>query len=205
VLLSSGIYHQTSLNTSEIPQSDLNIENKVRGNPLAWNAQFSPQLIQVLLAKYASQGTVVFDPFLGSGTVLLEAGRAGLAACGTEINPAAILLSQTYRFINVPLAFRHFHLENVQELLRCKFPEDLPLFRNSEVVHEDLDVREIRSRFIELLGIIEERLQRQLLETLVTLLDFNSPDLSVGKIFTTWSRLSRLVIELPYSQEPIEV
>ncbi len=205
MLLPSGIYHQTLLNTSEIPQSDLNIENKVRGNPLAWNGQFSPQLIQVLLAKYASQEAAVFDPFLGSGTVLLEAGRVGLAACGTEINPAAVHLSRIYKFINVPLDLRRFHLRSVQEVLEDKFPDDLPLFRSSETIHEKLGVKETRSRLVELLSIIEERLQRQLLEILVTLLDFNSPELSVGRIFTTWSRLSRLVIDLPYSQGPIEV
>jgi adenine-specific DNA methylase len=91
MILPSEIYQRTPLNKSEIPQSDLNIENKTRSNPLAWNGQFSPQLIQVLLSTYAESGLSIFDPFLGSGTVLLEADRAGLAACGTEINPAAIL------------------------------------------------------------------------------------------------------------------
>jgi len=78
--LLAGIYAETPLNTSEMPQADLNIANKSRSNPLRWNGQFSPQLVQVLLSTYATPGSVLFDPFLGSGTVLLEAGLAGLSA-----------------------------------------------------------------------------------------------------------------------------
>ena len=88
--LLTGIYAETPLNTSEIPQADLDIVIKSRSNPLRWNGQFSPQLVQVLLNTYATPGSVLFDPFLGSGTVLLEAGLAGLSASGTEINPAAV-------------------------------------------------------------------------------------------------------------------
>jgi hypothetical protein len=205
VILSSGIYQKTSLNTSEVPQSDLNIENKLRSNPLAWNGQFSPQLIQVLLRAYATFGTNVFDPFLGSGTVLLEAGRARIAASGTEINPAAIALSQTYKFINVASEQRRSHLSDVQRLLCREFPDDLPLFRKPEKVQDKLTPEQIKSRFAELLPAVEERLQYQLLETLVALVDFYKSDLSVDRIFATWSKLSQLVIELPYSQGKIDV
>ena len=205
MILPSGAYQQIPLNTSEVSQSDLNIENKLRSNPLAWNGQFSPQLIQVLLKAYAKPEITVFDPFLGSGTVLLEAGRAGLAASGTEINPAAIALSQTYKFINVALDLRRPHLNKVQQLLNREFPDNLPLFQNSEGVMEELDAEAIKSRLSELPPTIEERLQYQLLETLVALLDFYTPGLSVDRVFTTWSKLSRLVIELPYSQEVVEV
>lgn len=206
MLLPSGIYHRTPLNTSEISQSELNIENKVRGNPLAWSGQFSPQLIQILLTKYARPGTTVFDPFVGSGTVLLEAGRSELAASGTEINPAAVHLAQVYKFINVPLDRRYFHLKAVREVLQREFPDDLPLFRRMEAANSQTpSATTIRSRLIELWLVAKDRLQRHLLETLVTLLDFSSPGLSVGRLFTIWNKLSRLVLDLPYSREPIEV
>jgi len=205
VVLLSGIYQETLLNTSEVPQPDLNIENKVRSNPLAWSGQFSPQLIQVLLSAYAKNGSSVFDPFLGSGTVLLEAGRAGLAACGTEINPAAVVLSQTYKFINVAPNLRRSHLREVQRLLHREFPADLPLFRDSGETQNELNTVEIKSRLAKLLPTVAHRLQSQLLETLVALLDFYKPNLSVAKVFTTWGKLSQLVTELPYSQEIIEI
>jgi SAM-dependent methyltransferase len=205
VILSSGVYQKTSLNTSDVPQSDLNIENKLRSNPLTWNGQFSPQLIQVLLRAYSTPGTNVFDPFLGSGTVLLEAGRARIAASGTEINPAAIALSQTYKFVNVASEQRRSHLSDVQQLLCREFPDNLPLFQKPEEAQNELTPEQIKSRFAELLPVVEERLQYQLLETLVALVDFYKSDLSVNRIFATWSKLSQLVIELPYSQEKIDV
>ncbi|MEA3338988.1 MAG: DNA methyltransferase [Chloroflexota bacterium] len=205
MILSSGIYQKTLLNTSEVAQSELDIENKIRSNPLAWNGQFSPQLIQVLLSVYARPGFNIFDPFLGSGTVLLEAGRAGLLARGTEINPAAVALAQTYQFINTARDSRRSHTRTVQKMLCREFPADLPLFRDSGQTRGKLDAEEIKARFAKLLPTVANHLQHQLLETLAALLDFYKPDLSVKKVFTTWRSLSQLVTELPYSRETIEV
>lgn len=203
--LLSGIYAETTLNTSEIPKADLNIENKSRSNPLSWNGQFSPQLIQILLRKYTTSESVLFDPFLGSGTVLLEAGIANLSACGTEINPAAVLLSQTYKFINVPIEKRHFHLERISHLLQYEFLNFLPLFQTSKQSEHRQDTEVIKTRLIELLPVVEERLQYQLLETLIVLLDFFKPDLSPDRLFTVWKKLVQHVRELPFSDRPIEV
>jgi DNA modification methylase len=201
----AGIYAETPLNTSEIPRTDLNIVNKSRSNPLHWNGQFSPQLVQVLLNRYALPGSVLFDPFLGSGTVLLEAGLAGLSASGTEINPAAVTLAQTYRFINVPLELRRVHLREIGRLLQREFLPTLPLFQDPDQKPDRQDSEIIKSRLVELLLVVEERLQYQLLESLIVLLDFYKPDLSANKVFTVWKKLTRLVLELPFSQQPIEV
>ena len=40
-------------------------------------------------APYALRNGVVLDPFVGSGTSLVEAARLGLPACGGDLNPAA--------------------------------------------------------------------------------------------------------------------
>jgi DNA modification methylase len=44
-------------------------------------------LCQYLLDRFAKQHTVVFDPFLGSGTTLLAAHNLGKTCVGIEINP----------------------------------------------------------------------------------------------------------------------
>lgn len=203
--LLKGIFTEIPLDTSEVPQTKLNIKNKFRSNPLSWNGQFSPQLIQVLLNKYANPGVTLFDPFLGSGTVLLEAGLAGLPASGTEINPAAVVLSQTYRLINVPSDRRRFYLNGISELLQREFSPTLPLFQVSDQSRQRLDTKKIKSRLIEILLAIGDRLQYQLFEALIALLDFHKPDLSIDRIFTTWRKLARHVIELPFSEQPIEI
>lgn len=201
--LLTGIYTETPFDTSEIPKADLNIENKSRSNPLTWNGQFSPQLIQTLMKRYATPGTVLFDPFLGSGTVLLEAGLANLSASGTEINPAAVVLSQTYKFINVSLEQRRFHLSHISQLLQDEFLSYLPLFQNFGSNEQSNET--IKLRLVELLPLLAERCQYQLLETLVVLLDFFRPDLSAERVFTIWKKLAQHVLELPFSEQSIEV
>jgi len=203
--LLAGIYAETPLNTSEIPQADLHIATKSRSNPLRWNGQFSPPLVQVLLDHYAAPGSVLFDPFLGSGTVLLEAGLAGLSASGTEINPAAVTLAQTYKCINVPVELRRVHVREISKLLQREFLQALPLFQDPGQKPDRQDAEAIKSRLVALLLAVEDRLQYQLLESLIVLLDFYQPDLSADKVFTVWKKLTRLVLGLPFSQQPIEI
>lgn len=203
--LLKGILAKTLLNTSEVPQEKLNIQNKLRSNPLSWSGQFSPQLIQVLLKKYAAPGSTLFDPFLGSGTVLLEAGLAGLAAGGAEINPAAVALSQTCRFINAPSEQRRRHLNEISQLLEREFPPTLPLFQPAHQSQSGLDAAAIQSKLLESLTKVRERLSHQLLETLIVLADLGRSNLSTDQIFAAWKKLAQHVIGLPFSEQPITV
>jgi SAM-dependent methyltransferase len=75
-------------------QDALNISDKTRANQLAWNGQFSPQLVESILQTFAPNASTVFDPFAGSGTVAFEATRLGKAFAGVEVNPAAFLLAR---------------------------------------------------------------------------------------------------------------
>ena len=89
-----------------VSQHLLNIEDKNRSNLFAWRGQYSPQLIEYLLEAYCLADSVVLDPFVGSGTVLLEAARVGLPAFEFEINPSAWSFSKVYEFSNLPPSFR---------------------------------------------------------------------------------------------------
>lgn len=82
-----------TLDTS-IPQSQLNIEAKNRSNLFPWKGQFSPQLIDLILDKYSRPNFSILDPFLGSGTVIIESASKNLKVIGTEINPAAFFISK---------------------------------------------------------------------------------------------------------------
>ena len=54
-----------------------------------------PEIAKRVISKYAKNQTdVVFDPFMGSGGVLLEAILHGNQAIGIDINPFAVLLSK---------------------------------------------------------------------------------------------------------------
>ena len=57
-------------------------------------AKFIPQVAARLIAEHSQPGDTVLDPFMGSGTTLVEAMVAGRQARGVDINPAAIIASR---------------------------------------------------------------------------------------------------------------
>ncbi len=198
--LHSNLYAQIKLNTSEIEQSLLNIENKVRSNPLKWNGQFSPQLLSVLIKKYAKPGDILFDPFLGSGTLLFEAGSSCLVAYGTEVNPAAVILSQLYKLINIPKNARQQALIALSALLENYFP--LPLMVSTSMDHEPQSVlAALRS------NILSEKDEPRLLivDALIILLNSNWASLTADQVFREFRNLSRLILNFPYSDRELTV
>ncbi|HEY8747431.1 MAG TPA: DNA methyltransferase [Tepidisphaeraceae bacterium] len=183
---------------STVSQDHLNIAGKVRSNLFPWNGQFSPQPIHALLQAYGHDGCSVLDPFLGSGTVLIEAGRLGMRGFGGEINPAACQMAQTYVMANVRPQDRRHCLERVDRLL---FPfADSPLFSASE--HCDGNVKDI------LLAVWKSEPDgpsKRLLQTLIVLLDFYREDLTKMKVIKRWNDLRNIVVGLPYSRQPLWV
>jgi late competence protein required for DNA uptake (superfamily II DNA/RNA helicase) len=55
---------------STVDQHHLDIVSKERNSVLPWKGQFSPQLVEFLLSRHATQESVILDPFCGSGTLL---------------------------------------------------------------------------------------------------------------------------------------
>src|SRR3972149_9369591 len=72
-----------------IRQDRLDLVHKTRSNLMPWTGQFSPELVDALLGTYGKHGDHVIDPFMGSGTVMIEAARMGTSSTGVDINPAA--------------------------------------------------------------------------------------------------------------------
>ncbi len=190
------------LDKSGVPQSLLNIEKKERSNPFPWDGQFSPQLVEVLLEKYASQGTIVLDPFAGSGTILYEAGRKHLQALGAEINPAAYIMAKTYCFINIEDSIRKSYIESVGSILRNTIRYKLPLI---EGLNYNNEAQEIKSSLVNLHASLQHSIYKSLMETLIVRLDFFKLDLTASKVFAAWNNLKRLVMGLPYSNKPIDI
>ncbi|WP_330239186.1 DNA methyltransferase [Streptomyces sp. NBC_00525] len=78
---------------SFIGQADLDVLVRERRSALPWRGQFTPGLVSKLLDAYYPGSGIVFDPFLGSGTTVLECIRREIPSAGVEINPAALELS----------------------------------------------------------------------------------------------------------------
>src|SRR5258706_15050566 len=58
-------------------------------------ARFSPQFVRAVIQTFSRRGDCVLDPFMGSGTTLVEALAHGRHAIGTDINPLALFLART--------------------------------------------------------------------------------------------------------------
>ncbi|MGI8911162.1 MAG: DNA methyltransferase [Rubrobacteraceae bacterium] len=98
-------------------QEKLDIRARERTSLYPWRGQFSPGLVDLFLDIYAKEGTVVLDPFAGSGTTLFEATRRGHECYGAEINPAAVQLASMVRFTNLDEKARREIFDLAEQLL----------------------------------------------------------------------------------------
>lgn len=181
-----------------ISAAKLNIEDKARSNLFPWNGQFSPQFVEAMLTCYARENAMILDPFCGSGTVLAEASRLGVAATGIELNPAAFILARTYSLSNVSLSRRVELLDSVEHKLQTILPKGWPLLMAVDAGSPD-------NFQVELTRLHAETAlhERHILESFIILADFfkgvNAPRLS-----KTWSKLRQTIEQLPVSRKPIE-
>jgi DNA methylase len=197
----SANFRTVPLDTQSIPQSRLNIDNKERSNPFPWNGQFSPQLVEQLLEAYAGPGSFVLDPFVGSGTVLLEAGRFGLPAFGAEINPAAFKMADTYRFINLNPSDRRQIMDLVADRLGDLLLDDAPLFAASRPkldgpFHKMLadEAKSVSNQFAKIM-----------IEALVVILNVGLREPDQRAIGAAWGRIRENALCLPFSDAPIDL
>src|ERR1039457_6413961 len=94
---------------------------------ISYRACFKPQLPRFFIERLTKPGEVVYDPFMGRGTTVLEAALLGRVPYGCDINPLSVVLTRPR--LRPPL------LEEVAQRLReidfaCsdEFPEDLLVF-----------------------------------------------------------------------------
>ncbi|MDH7605281.1 MAG: DNA methyltransferase [Melioribacter sp.] len=61
----------------------------------AYPAMMIPQVARRLIENFGKNAKVLFDPYCGTGTSLVEANLFGINAIGTDINPLARLIAKT--------------------------------------------------------------------------------------------------------------
>jgi hypothetical protein len=59
---------------------------------ISYRACFKPQLPRFFIERLTRPGEVVYDPFMGRGTTLMEAALLGRIPCGYDINPLSEIL-----------------------------------------------------------------------------------------------------------------
>jgi hypothetical protein len=105
--------------------------------------RFPPHLVRSLMNHFQlNRGDVVCDPFLGSGTTMVEARLLGLAGVGIEVCPLSALIART------KAAFPNDSsgVENLQEEFRSFFVDRWSSFMGSQsrkrITHDDVCSRE---------------------------------------------------------------
>jgi hypothetical protein len=72
--------------------------------------KFVPQLVETFLGRYFRPGETIYDPFVGSGTTLVEANAFGAHSVGSDISAFNCLLSRvkaaTYPLASLEMALR---------------------------------------------------------------------------------------------------
>ncbi|MFA5877544.1 MAG: DNA methyltransferase [Candidatus Paceibacterota bacterium] len=84
---------------ARVARRDWNFPKETGSNALfglhPYPAKFIPQIPRALIQDLGvSAGGVVFDPFCGSGTTLIEAQSMGFRTLGIDVNPIACLISR---------------------------------------------------------------------------------------------------------------
>jgi hypothetical protein len=81
---------ELSWSESELPERE-RTKHVHRLHP--YLGKFVPQLVEVFLRRYAQRGQLVWDPFAGSGTTLVEANAFGARAAGCDVSAFNCLLT----------------------------------------------------------------------------------------------------------------
>lgn len=179
-------FHQIEINREIVPQSELNIENKVRSNLFAWNGQFSPQFIEVLLNYFANDTDIVFDPFLGSGTTLYESARKGLSAFGMELNASAYYMAKTYELVNLSYEDRRLLIQEVDGLFATITTSDDIVYVITNAIKNTQNQAKVN-----------------VLCTVVVLLDIYNHEVTLDHLMKKWKALKTIIMEIPYSADKI--
>lgn len=170
------VFDKVTIDRSEIPQSMLNIDIKIKNNNFTWNGQFSPQLIDILLEKYTKSNDKVLDPFVGSGTTILESSLIGLDVCGIELNPAAFNFSFIYTLCNCDEGKRRKIIDTIE---------------NNYLSKDLTKILELKSDFH--------------IKNIIIVLVMINKGLDYSTLYSNWEKLKELIFSLPYSNNNIEI
>ena len=183
-------------------QTHLDIDDKKRSNLLAWRGQFSPQFVQAILENYADKADVVLDPFVGSGTVLVESAHLGHEAFGYEVNPAAELLAKVYTFASYSRKARKSLISSTDSYLSKFIPLGLPLFEQGGISsNDDISITPLISNLTQL----KNRDVKALAEALIVKLDLREHSISTESFWSKWNELRCLIETLPQAKKTISV
>jgi hypothetical protein len=102
---------------------------------VSYRACFKPQLPRFFIERLTRPGAVVYDPFMGRGTTLIEAALMGRTPYGCDINPLSLVLAQPR--LNPPaLSEIYERLHEIDFASTSEWPDRLLVFYHPETLRE---------------------------------------------------------------------
>jgi len=124
---------------------------KPKSNRRSWNSnygahgwhryvgRFPPHLVRAILNFFgATNGDVVCDPFVGSGTTIVEARLLGIQSIGIEIGPLSALISRTKSKFPMNAKFVDTLIDNLADFYQEKWEEFLGNRNLEEILHSEI-------------------------------------------------------------------
>jgi hypothetical protein len=102
---------------------------------VSYRACFKPQLPRFFIERLTMPGEVVYDPFMGRGTTLVEAALLGRVPFGCDVNPVSLALTRP-RLSPPSLACVARRLQEIDFGGPGETPEDLLVFYHPETLRE---------------------------------------------------------------------
>lgn len=102
---------------------------------ISYRACFKPQLPRFFIERLTTPGQIVYDPFMGRGTTLLEAALLGRTPAGCDVNPLSLKLIGP-RLQPPSLEEIRARLARIDLRDHDEFPEDLLTFYHPETLRE---------------------------------------------------------------------
>jgi len=108
---------------------------------ISYRACFKPQLPRFFVERLTQPGEVVYDPFMGRGTTVLEAALLGRVPCGCDINPLSVVLTRP-RLRPPSLRDVAQRLRQIDFASHGEFPEDLLVFFHPDTLRAIASLKE---------------------------------------------------------------
>jgi len=121
---------------------------------ISYRACFKPQLVDFFVQRLTEPGDLVYDPFMGRGTTVVEAALLDRAAAGCDVNPLSRVLTKPR--LAPPTLSQVSERLHALDLTSCDgYPEDLTVFFHPETLTKICALRAyLRKRQVE--GALDE-------------------------------------------------
>ncbi|MGQ0737034.1 MAG: DNA methyltransferase [Acidobacteriota bacterium] len=108
---------------------------------VSYRACFKPQLPRFFIERLTRPGEIVYDPFAGRGTTLIEAALLGRVPYGCDVNPLSRVISEP-RLAPPPIAAIERALAEVDFAAHAEAPDELLVFYHPDTLRQISALRE---------------------------------------------------------------